>query len=101
MDEFQLSFTNGEVRGRGIDIIGPFTFRGEYDTAGGSIGLVKQYVGKHAVIYRGEPDGEGSIFGTWSVENDVFGITFKGPFLMQPAREKRTNELPIRGIYRS
>ena len=100
MEEFQLVFAGGEVRGRGIDVIGPFTIRGECE-ADGTIAFVKQYLAKHAVIYRGQSDGEGSILGTWCIENDIFGVVYKGPFLMQPARPVIPNDLPISDITKS
>jgi hypothetical protein len=97
MEQFEMSFQAGVVRGRGIDIIGPFTIHGECD-ARGEISLIKQYIAKHAVIYRGQPDGEGSILGTWSIQDDIFGIEFRGPFMMQPVRATNTNDLPIRDL---
>src|SRR5947209_1060263 len=84
MQEFQLDFAGGAVHGRGIDVIGPFTIRGQCE-ADGTIAFVKQYLAKHAVIYRGQPDGEGSILGTWNIADGVFGASLKGPFLMQPS----------------
>jgi hypothetical protein len=41
--------------------------------------MVKQYLGKHAVVYAGEPDGEGCIFGTWKIDE-----VLTGPFLLKP-----------------
>lgn len=93
MEEFHLTFDNGAIRGRGVDIVGAFTFRGEYD-AKGAVSLVKQYLGKHAVTYLGSPDGEGSILGTWTIEQSPY----KGPFLMQPVRETKVSDLPIRDL---
>ena len=84
MEQFELQFDGGTVSGQGTDIVGPFLFRGEYDAAG-KVRLVKQYIARHAVVYHGEPDGEGSILGTWSIDVKQFGVAYRGPFLMQRA----------------
>src|SRR5437762_933070 len=65
MRQFELRFADGNVTGRGTDVVGPFTLSGAYDVQTGRVLLVKQYLGKHTVRYRGELDGEGSIQGTW------------------------------------
>jgi len=36
--------------------------------------LVKQYVGRHQVLYRGSYDGEGTIRGEWSIGAHWRGI---------------------------
>ena len=54
---------------------------------------MKQYIGKHRVLYVGQPDGEGSIQGTWSI-----GKADTGPFLLRPALAKPTGEEPIAEI---
>jgi hypothetical protein len=62
MHDLVLRFADGRIAGEGNDIIGRFTFAGEYDQTG-SVMLVKQYLGRHQVLYRGSYDGEGTIFG--------------------------------------
>jgi hypothetical protein len=76
MHDLVLRFADGRVEGSGVDIIGRFTFSGTYDEHG-NVKLTKQYVGKHAVLYRGTYDGEGTIFGRWSI-----GKLFSGPFAL-------------------
>lgn len=66
MRDVVLCFDNGAIRGEGIDCVGRFTFDGTHD-ANGSVVMVKQYLGKHQVLYRGQFDGEGTIFGRWSI----------------------------------
>jgi hypothetical protein len=83
MHDLQLRFEGGVIEGEGRDIIGPFTFRGKYDNRG-SVTLVKQYLGRHSVLYRGSYDGEGTIFGTWSI-----GEIWSGPFALSPIRPQR------------
>ncbi len=93
MTPFTLHFRAGRVTGDGRDVVGRFTFTGEYDAATGAVRLVKQYVGKHAVLYVGRPDGEGSILGTWSM-----GEHYTGPFLLRPVIAKPTGDEPIHDI---
>jgi hypothetical protein len=93
MTPFFLTFDGGNVTGRGTDIIGRFTFVGEYDQKTGHITLVKQYIGKHQVVYVGQPDGEGSIQGMWNI-----GQLEKGPFLIRPAIKKPRGDEPIQEV---
>jgi hypothetical protein len=78
MRELTLRFSGGRVEGEGVDVIGRFTFRGAY-RGDGSVVLVKQYVGRHRVLYRGSYDGEGTILGQWSIEPG-----WRGPFALSP-----------------
>ncbi len=96
MSAFELHFADGRVTGRGNDVVGVFTIRGEYESATGKVGWVKQYVDKHRVLYAGVPDGEGSILGTWTVE--MHGITNKGPFLLKPELPRPSGDEPIHEI---
>lgn len=93
MTPFSLNFNQGRVSGDGRDMVGLFTFAGTYDEATGEIRMMKQYLGKHQVLYVGKPDGEGSIQGTWSI-----GELNSGPFLLRPAFVKPTGEEPIQEI---
>ncbi len=93
MTPFSLHFADGKVTGEGKDVIGRFTFSGTYDSATGAVRMVKQYLGKHQVLYAGRPDGEGSIQGTWSL-----GPDWTGPFLIRPVVRKPTGEEPIQEI---
>lgn len=100
MEQFELRFDpDGEVTGRGIDMVGPFLFRGRYNPATGEVRLVKQFIGKHTVDYVGRSDGEGRIVGTWSFAwaPPVEGHTY-GPFSLQPV--VRGDE-PIQEIVKS
>ena len=81
MHELVLHFADGLVRGSGRDVIGRFTFQGQYNEQG-VIVMVKQYLGKHqAAVYRGQYDGEGTIFGQWSIGMSV------GPFALTLPRD--------------
>ena len=93
MTPFTLRFADGTVTGDGKDVIGRFTFAGAYDATTGALRMVKQYLGRHRVLYVGRPDGEGSIQGTWSI-----GPGWTGPFLLRPVVAKPTGEEPIQSI---
>ena len=96
MRAFELRFSEGEVRGSGRDIVGPFTIAGAYDMQTGRVVMVKQYLGKHAVAYTGDPDGEGSIQGTWVIESIWGRLT--GSFLLRPVVRKPNGDEPIQDI---
>ena len=92
MNDFLLRFADGVVEGEGRDIVGRFTFRGTYDDQGNVV-LVKQYIGRHRVLYRGRYDGEGAIHGTWSI-----GEAWSGPFALSPVRPSPGPDSPIQDI---
>jgi hypothetical protein len=92
MRDLVLRFDGGLVEGEGVDVIGRFTFLGEYDSQG-SVTLVKQYLGKHAVLYNGRHDGEGTIYGRWSI-----GEEWSGPFALRPTRFEVPADAPILSV---
>jgi hypothetical protein len=95
---FELHFdAAGKATGRGIDVVGPFTFAGTADPATGAVTLTKQYLGKHRVHYEGKPDGEGCIYGTWSIGFTHAGTRYddRGNFLMKPELAPPTGDEPI------
>ena len=79
--EMTLTFAGGHLTGEGRDRVGPFTFRGIYDTADGRCEWVKQYVKAHAIPYRGFNEGKG-IWGTWELV-DLGGV-YTGGFHIWP-----------------
>jgi hypothetical protein len=92
MDELSLRFVGGLIDGEGRDILGRFHFRGTV-TEGGRVHLIKQYVGRHQVDYDGHYDGEGTIFGTWSI-----GPIWSGPFVLTTDRQDLAGEESIREL---
>lgn len=96
MREFDLRFSQGEISGNGTDVVGPFTISGAYDVQTGRVLLVKQYIDKHAVQYIGDPDGEGSIQGTWALE--YLGCRLTGSFLLRPVVRRPSSDEPIQDI---
>jgi hypothetical protein len=97
MEAFVLNFRGGEVAGHGRDIVGRFTFHGEYDERTGRVRMVKQYLGKHTVRYDGGPDGEGCILGKWTIDSELLGVGpfTTGPFLLYPDVPRPTGDEPI------
>lgn len=91
MGPLVLRFDDGRIDGEGRDIIGPFTFAGEYDEHG-AVRMVKQYHGSrtHQVFYHGRYDGEGMIFGEWEIPP-----IWKGSFALSPAAGKPPADAPI------
>lgn len=89
MHDLTLHFAAGRVTGRGVDVIGPFTFAGEYDDRG-HVALVKHYLGRHQVLYLGRYDGEGTIHGEWSI-----GEGWRGPFALSPEGHAADADAPI------
>ena len=92
MRDLQIHFSKGEISGGGKDIIGLFQFSGEYDSSG-KVLLLKQYVGKHQVIYQGQYDGEGRIFGIWNI-----GDFWKGEFAITLKRSSISPDAPIHDL---
>lgn len=91
MTHFTLRFHDGVIEGEGRDVIERFIFQGTYD-AQGNVRMIKQYTGKrsHQVLYVGTYDGEGTIFGQWSIGE--FG---SGPFAIAPVPPTVDPDAPI------
>src|SRR3954471_22266987 len=87
-----LRFAEGRIEGEGRDCIGSFTFVGEYDSRGG-VRLTKQYLGRHAVQYEGNYDGEGSIHGRWSIPP-----IWSGSFALSPIQQRPGPDTPIEDL---
>lgn len=64
MDDLELSFENGQIRGFGTDIVGDFLLTGVIDNSG--IRMLKKYIDQHQIEYQGTYDGEGVYFGQWN-----------------------------------
>lgn len=93
MTPFSLRFAAGRIGGEGRDVVGRFTFAGTCDEQTGEVRLLKQYLGRHQVLYLGQSDGEGSIHGTWHI-----GEHESGSFRMRPTLARPTGEEPIQEI---
>jgi hypothetical protein len=93
MDDLVLTFRAGQIEGSGRDIIGRFLFHGVVDPATGAVVMTKQYLGRHTVEYRGQYDGEGTIFGRWTI-----GTEWSGPFALSPRRGPIPVDAPIQEL---
>jgi hypothetical protein len=94
MNRFELHFyDDGTLAGRGVDIIGWFTMHGSWDASSGRVRIVKHYLGKHDVLYLGQPDGEGCIAGDWWI-----GTEYSGPFLLRPLLRRPVGHEPIQEL---
>jgi hypothetical protein len=105
-DFFRLA--NGSVMGQGSDSVGIFTIKGEYTLKTRSvieeydITFVKQYVGRHAVIYKGVLISDGPTAGfTISGEHNYGGAfeiaggnAIAMTHLNQPLETERIEEFP-------
>ncbi len=67
MHELRIEFTGAAVVGSGVDLIAPFSLSGKL-RPDGAVEFVKQYLGRHSVLYVGQYDGEGTFHGTWDIE---------------------------------
>lgn len=88
MRDLELNFSSGRVQGTGVDIVGPFSFVGTYDSDG-TVNLIKRYP-YHAVRYEGRYDGEGTIYGEWSI-----GPFATGRFALTPERSRNAEGAEI------
>ena len=91
MHDLTLTFESGRVEGAGWDCVGKFRLEGEIDpTREVPVYLVKRYLDRHIVVYVGQHDGEGTIFGSWTLELD------RGSFALRPdLRGMDHSSLPI------
>jgi hypothetical protein len=76
MRDLVLSFSDRIITGSGVDVVGPFSFEGTYED-NGVVSLIKRYP-NHSVRYEGRWDGEGTIYGDWSIgpfAHEKFALT--------------------------
>ncbi len=82
MDGLRLAVAGHEINGVGTDIIGPFTLQGLISDDG-RVSILKDYLGRHSVRYEGQHDGEGRMWGVWSLPG------FNGRWMIAFRRELR------------
>ena len=78
-----MTYSRGEMTGRGYDRVGPFNIDGTYDVGTGECEWTKQYLGKHSVRYRGVNNGQG-IWGVWEIRQLAGLFTDRGGFHIWP-----------------
>jgi hypothetical protein len=89
MENLRMTFNEGDIRGSGTDIIGPFTFSG-FISDDGQVAMVKHYIGVHTVDYFGTYDGEGVMRGEWMI-----GFCH-GPWMIRIRRTENASKEEIR-----
>ena len=71
--DLHLSFTaGGQIDGSGIDDLGPFTVRGEYDPNKLTVSFTKFFPGSQDVFYEGVNENK-RISGSWQTGPDFHG----------------------------
>jgi len=91
MESLRVAVEGRLVAGEGTDIIGPFTLDGEISDDG-RVSLLKDYLGRHSVRYEGQHDGEGRMWGVWSLPG------FNGRWMIAFRREPRGDLDDLRQI---
>ncbi len=64
MEGLIMSVDQHVITGSGYDIVGMFTFAGNLDETL-KVQMVKQYLGRHNVLYEGQFDGKDLMQGIW------------------------------------
>ena len=67
MHDLVLTINDGKISGSGTDIVADFTVSGVV-REDGKVEILKQYQGRHAVLYVGNYDGEGAYYGEWDID---------------------------------
>ncbi|MEO8269383.1 MAG: hypothetical protein ABI557_06670 [Aureliella sp.] len=89
MHQLQIFFQQSLVTGSGVDMIAPFTLSGNL-RLDATVEFVKQYTGRHTVLYVGQYDGEGTFYGTWDIDGCRGQWSIK---VVQPERSDSADEL--------
>lgn len=76
MNDLLIEFSSGLLRGSGRDIVGDFQLYGTMEPDG-RVKIVKKYTGRHQVVYVGNYDGEGTMFGNWLLEHSTGAWSIK------------------------
>jgi len=79
----ELTYSGGRLSGEGEDWVGAYTIDGSYDLASGTCVWTKQYIGRHAVVYKGTNNGHG-IWGVWQLQQLWGLLTDRGGFHIWP-----------------
>ena len=80
MHNLELYIADQQLSGSGTDIIAAFTLQGRL-RPDGYVEIIKQYERRHWVLYVGQYDGEGTLYGTWEVggSQGEWSIKILGP----------------------
>ena len=66
MEQLALSLQGRHLEGSGSDVVGRFSLTG-FVAADGRVSIEKSYRGRHSVLYEGQFDGEGKMWGVWAL----------------------------------
>lgn len=93
MMNLMLEFKKEKMTGEGADGVGMFIISGSYSSASGECSWVKQYIGRHAVDYKGYREGKG-IWGNWTLTQarggfHIWPLSEGGPANATKEKEKR------------
>lgn len=66
MHDLVVRVAHDRIFGAGVDVVGRFDLTGELERDG-TLEITKRYIGRHTVPYRGWHDGEGRLWGHWSL----------------------------------
>lgn len=66
MEELAVTLDGRRLRGKGSDVVGRFSLTG-FVAADGRVSIEKAYLGRHSVVYEGQFDGEGRMWGIWAL----------------------------------
>lgn len=66
MEDLALSLDGRRLEGSGSDVVGRFSLAG-FVAADGRVSIEKSYRGRHTVLYEGQFDGEGRMWGVWAL----------------------------------
>jgi len=66
MEGLRMRIDGDHIQGSGIDVVGSFVFDGIL-ADDGSLVMKKQYLGAHAVHYRGQFNGKDHFWGSWEL----------------------------------
>ena len=88
MHDLTIEFEGRRLAGKGWDCVGSFTMSGAI-RSNHNVRIIKKYVDRHAVLYEGQHDGEGTIFGVWALASD------NGTFALRPSGGFRNSRQEI------
>ncbi|MEO0470255.1 MAG: hypothetical protein AAF206_11580 [Bacteroidota bacterium] len=89
MEGLMIQIDGNRISGSGYDMVGAFTFEGTL-TEDNDVLMTKQYLGEHALVYRGAYNGADKMWGIWEVwfEQGPWEISFRSASAQKKAEKK-------------
>ena len=91
MRDLSIAIRAGRLTGAGVDVVGRFDLAGSLAGAG-TVVLTKRYAGRHTVTYAGWHDGEGRLWGHWSL------LGLSGRWMITSARDASGADDDLAGV---